>query len=73
MFAGFVLSPDPLIKSFGFALAAAVLFDAFLVRLTIMPAAVALLGRAAWWLPTWLARFMPSVDIDGAQLESTPA
>ncbi len=66
VFAGFILSADPLIKAFGFALSAAVLFDAFAVRLTIVPAAMALLGRTAWWLPRWLDRLLPSIDIEGA-------
>ena len=73
VFAGFILSADPLIKSFGFALAAAVLFDAFMVRLTIVPAAMALLGRAAWWLPRWLDRLLPGIDVEGANVDATAA
>lgn len=65
VFAGFILSPDPLIKSVGFALAAAVLFDAFVVRLTIVPAAMALLGKSAWWIPSWLGRILPGIDLEG--------
>ncbi len=70
VFAGFMLSADPLIKSFGFALAAAVLFDAFAVRLTIVPAAMALLGRTAWWLPRWLDRLLPGIDVEGGSAEA---
>ena len=43
----------------------AVLFDAFVVRLTIVPAVMALLGRSAWWLPDWLGRLLPRMDLDG--------
>ena len=68
VFAGFILSPDPIIKSFGFSLAAAVLFDAFVVRMTIVPAVMTLLGRAAWWLPRWLDRLLPDVDVEGEKL-----
>jgi RND superfamily putative drug exporter len=68
VFGGFVLSDDPLIKSFGFALAVAVLFDAFVVRLTIVPAVMALAGKRAWWLPGWLDRLLPSIVVDGSQI-----
>jgi RND superfamily putative drug exporter len=68
VFGGFVLSDDPLIKSFGFSLAVAVLFDAFVVRLTIVPAVMALAGKRAWWLPAWLDRLLPSIDVDGSQV-----
>ncbi|GAB7037743.1 MULTISPECIES: MMPL family transporter [Catenuloplanes] len=68
VFAGFVIAPDPLIKSVGFGLSAAVLFDAFVVRMTIVPAVMTLLGRAAWWLPRWLDRLLPTVDVEGAEL-----
>jgi len=68
VFAGFVLTPDPLIKSIGFALAAAILLDAFLVRMTIVPAVMALLGRRAWALPGWLDRLLPNVDVEGERL-----
>ncbi|GIG87716.1 MMPL family transporter [Plantactinospora endophytica] len=68
VFSGFLLSPDPLVKSIGFALAAAVVFDAFVVRMTIVPAAMTLLGRRAWWLPRWLDRSLPNVDVEGERL-----
>lgn len=73
VFAGFILSADPLIESFGFALAAAILFDAFVVRLTIVPAAMALLGRTAWWLPRWLDRLLPGIDVEGANADARQA
>ena len=57
VFSGFILSDDVVIKSIGFALAFGVLADAFLVRMTLVPAVLALLGRRAWWLPGgWAAR-----------------
>ncbi|MFI0366251.1 MMPL family transporter [Actinomadura sp. 1N219] len=66
VFAGFVLSDTPMVQSFGFALAAAVFFDAFVVRMTIVPAVMALLGRAGWWLPARLDRVLPRLDVEGA-------
>ncbi|GAA2633981.1 MMPL family transporter [Dactylosporangium fulvum] len=68
VFAGFVLVEDPVIKSMGFALAIGVAIDAFLVRMTIVPAVVSLLGRSAWWLPRWLNTILPDVDIEGEKL-----
>ena len=65
VFAGFVGMTEPMIKMMGFGLAIAVLFDAFVVRMTIVPAVLALLGRSAWWLPRWLDRVLPQVDVEG--------
>ncbi|GLZ01207.1 membrane protein [Actinoplanes sp. NBRC 103695] len=77
VFAGFIIAPDTFIKSIGFALSAAVLFDAFVVRMTIVPAVMTLLGKAAWWLPPWLDRLLPNVDVEGEklrhQLDDAPA
>ncbi|RKN41950.1 MMPL family transporter [Micromonospora endolithica] len=78
VFGGFVFLDDPVIKSMGFALAVGVAIDAFVVRMTIVPAVMSLLGRAAWWLPSWLQRALPNVDIEGEGLrahldEKTPA
>jgi RND superfamily putative drug exporter len=77
VFSGFMLAPDAIIKSIGFALALAVLFDAIVVRMTIVPAVMTLLGKAAWWLPRWLDRLLPNVDVEGEklrhQLDDTPA
>ena len=69
VFGGFLLAEDPLVRSIGFAFAVAVLFDAFVVRMTIIPAVMALLKERAWWLPRWLDRILPDVDIEGAKLE----
>ena len=52
----------------GFGLGVAVLFDAFVVRMAIVPATLALLGKAAWWLPQWLNMLLPNVDIEGEKL-----
>jgi RND superfamily putative drug exporter len=68
VFSGFILSEEALIKSIGFALASAIVFDAFVVRMTIVPAVMALLGRRAWWLPKWLDRILPNVDVEGEKL-----
>jgi RND superfamily putative drug exporter len=68
VFAGFILLDDPVIKSMGFALAIGVAIDAFVVRMTIVPAVISLLGKAAWWLPGWLNRVLPNVDIEGERL-----
>ncbi|MFD9891863.1 MMPL family transporter [Amycolatopsis sp. NPDC059027] len=68
VFAGFVLAESSLIQSIGFALAFGVLVDAFVVRMTIVPAVMSLLGRGAWWLPKWLNRILPNVDVEGEKL-----
>jgi RND superfamily putative drug exporter len=69
VFTSFVFSDDVVTKEIGFALAVGVLVDAFLVRLTLVPAVMALLGRIAWWLPHWLDRVIPNVDIEGLKLD----
>ncbi|MET8529755.1 MMPL family transporter, partial [Micromonospora sp. NPDC005172] len=68
VFGGFVFLDDPVIKSMGFALAIGVAIDAFVVRMTIVPAVMSLLGDRAWWLPRWLSRALPNVDIEGEGL-----
>ncbi|MBB5873763.1 RND superfamily putative drug exporter [Allocatelliglobosispora scoriae] len=70
VFGGFVFSGEPLIQSIGFALAFGVLVDAFIVRMTLVPAVMSLLGRAAWWLPKWLGRILPNVDVEGEKLQA---
>ena len=69
VFAAFMLQDEPIIKSMGFALAAAVVFDAFVVRMALIPAVLYLLGDRAWWLPRWLDRLLPDVDVEGEKLE----
>lgn len=71
VFLGFVFSGDPMIASIGFALAAGVLFDAFVVRMTLIPALLHLLGEAAWWFPRWLDKLIPDLDVEGTQLETS--
>lgn len=71
VFSGFIGEDGSLIKMLGFSLAAAVLFDAFVVRMAIVPAVLALLGDRAWWLPAWLGRLLPRVDVEGEGLGHT--
>ncbi|GAA3853561.1 MMPL family transporter [Streptomyces lacrimifluminis] len=73
VFAGFFPLDDSLIKPIAFALAVGVAIDAFAVRMTLVPAVLALAGRGAWWLPAWLDRILPDLDIEGAGLQKTPA
>ncbi|MFJ3839046.1 MMPL family transporter [Streptomyces sp. NPDC090054] len=68
VFAGFLGASDQMVKMIGFGLAIAVLFDAFVVRMAIVPAVLALLGHRAWWLPKWLDRILPNVDVEGESL-----
>ncbi|WP_405500701.1 MMPL family transporter [Streptomyces niveus] len=68
VFAGFLLDDVALVKSIGMGLAVAVLFDAFVVRMTIVPAVMTLLGDRAWSLPAWLDRILPNVDVEGEKL-----
>ncbi|MFD0203471.1 MULTISPECIES: MMPL family transporter [Saccharothrix] len=68
VFAGFVPAGEGPMKSIAFALAIGILFDAFVVRMVLVPAALALLGEKAWWLPKWLRR-LPTLDVEGAGLE----
>ncbi|RSZ61658.1 MMPL family transporter [Corynebacterium hylobatis] len=65
VFAAFMMQDMAFIKTMGFALAAAVFFDAFIVRMLIIPATMFLLDERAWWLPRWLDRILPKVDVEG--------
>ncbi len=65
VFCAFLLSGSPTIKQFGLGMAAAVAVDATLIRCVLVPAILALLGRAAWWMPAWLARVTPPLSIEG--------
>ncbi|MPY31826.1 MMPL family transporter [Streptomyces adustus] len=75
VFSGFITAGESMIKMIGFGLAIAVLFDAFVIRMAFVPAVLALLGHRAWWLPRWLDRMLPRVDIEGEALAhgDTPA
>lgn len=68
VFSGFIGVGETLIKMIGFGMAVAVLFDAFFVRLTIVPAVLALLGERAWTMPRRLERIVPHVDVEGHAL-----
>ncbi|MEU5888584.1 MMPL family transporter [Streptomyces sp. NPDC047461] len=70
VFGGFISSSESMIKMIGFGLAIAVFFDAFVVRMAIVPAVLALLGKKAWWLPKWLDRALPNVDVEGEGLRA---
>ncbi|WP_104137130.1 MMPL family transporter [Arthrobacter sp. ZGTC131] len=68
VFSGFIFSHLNMVRPLGFAMAFGVLVDAFVVRMTIVPAVMYLLGDKAWWLPRWLDRILPDVDVEGARL-----
>lgn len=68
VFTGFMLAEDPMIKVMGFALTFGIFFDAFIVRLWIVPGVMALLGKSAWYLPKWLDRLLPNLDIEGEEV-----
>ena len=68
VFSGFVFSHLNMVRPLGFAMAFGVLVDAFVVRMTIVPAVMYLLGEKAWWLPRWVDRILPDVDVEGAKL-----
>jgi RND superfamily putative drug exporter len=70
VFGGFVFSESTIIRSMGFGLAIGVLIDAFVVRMLLVPALMHILGRSAWWIPSWLDRVLPNVDVEGAALEN---
>lgn len=68
VFAGFMMAPDPMTKIIGLALTFGVIFDAFIVRMMIVPAVMLLLGKSAWYMPKWLNRILPNVDIEGESI-----
>lgn len=65
VFGGFVLGEDPTIKMFGLGLATAIFVDATIVRIVLVPATMRLMGDANWWIPNWLDRILPTIDIEG--------
>jgi RND superfamily putative drug exporter len=67
VFASFILDVDVTTKMFGVGLSVAVLLDVTLVRMVLVPAAMSLLGHRAWWLPAWLERLLPTIDIEGGE------
>jgi RND superfamily putative drug exporter len=75
VFLSFVASPVPSLKMLGLGLATAILIDATIVRMILVPATMALLGKANWWLPAWLDRVLPRFQVDGSDeiRSATPA
>ncbi|MGH2559269.1 MAG: MMPL family transporter, partial [Thermomicrobiales bacterium] len=71
VFGAFATAPSPVVKMLGLGMATAVLIDATIVRLILVPATMSLLGRANWWLPHWLDRRLPRIDLEGGPA-STP-
>ena len=67
VFASFILDLDVTTKMFGIGLSVAVFLDVTLVRMILVPAAMSLLGHRAWWLPAWLERRLPTIDIEGGE------
>ncbi|GAB0103049.1 MMPL family transporter [Nocardia sp. JMUB6875] len=68
VFSAFMLDDNVVAKSMGFAMAAGVFFDAFIVRMVLIPSLLALLGNWAWWMPKWLDRILPDIDVEGSKL-----
>lgn len=73
VFGGFAMSPSSLVGSIALALTVGVVADAFVVRMVLIPAALALFGRAAWWMPAWLDRLLPTIDVEGHSLDHASA
>jgi RND superfamily putative drug exporter len=73
VFTSFVLNPDPAVKMLAIGMAFAVLIDASLVRMVLVPAVMTLLGRHAWWMPYWLERVVPRLQLEGAAPAATAA
>ena len=72
VFGSFVLDANRSIKMFGFGLAVAVFLDATVVRMLLVPATMELLGDRNWWLPRWLDRLLPKIDVEGKSHDATP-
>ncbi|HEX3812790.1 MAG TPA: MMPL family transporter [Mycobacteriales bacterium] len=70
VFTSFVLDPDPTVKMLAVGMAVAVLIDASVIRMILVPAVMALLGKWAWWMPHWLDRITPDIDIEGSSLQT---
>ena len=72
VFLAFVATDDVTVKMFGLGLATAVFIDATLVRMVLVPSTMSLLGSANWWLPRWLDRILPHMDLEGGHFETAP-
>jgi putative drug exporter of the RND superfamily len=73
VFLSFVASPVPSLKMLGLGLAVAILIDATIVRMVLVPATMALLGKANWWLPAWLDRALPHLTVEGSARDDEAA
>jgi RND superfamily putative drug exporter len=73
IFVSFMLTNDPTIKAIGFSFATGVFLDAFVVRLTLVPAVMAIIGSKLWYHPRWFAKYVPDPDIEGLRLDHTRA
>ena len=67
VFTSFVLNGDPVVKQFGVGLAVAIAIDATIVRCLLVPAVMTLLGKASWWMPSWLGRRLPRISVEGEE------
>jgi RND superfamily putative drug exporter len=72
VFGSFMLEFDRIMKLMGTGLAVAILFDATIVRMVLVPATMELLGDKNWWLPRWLDRILPNLDVEGQAEEAAP-
>jgi putative drug exporter of the RND superfamily len=70
VFASFLRTPDSTLKTIAFGLAFGVAVDGFVVRMTFVPAVLALLGRRSWWLPAWVSRIIPKFDVEPAGVQA---
>jgi RND superfamily putative drug exporter len=68
VFLSFAANPSPLVKMMGVGMATAIVLDATIVRMVVVPATMALMGRANWWLPRWLDRRLPHISVEAADL-----
>jgi RND superfamily putative drug exporter len=66
VFGSFIFESDRIVKLFGVGLAVAVLIDATIVRLLLVPATMELLGDRNWWLPRWLDRILPRMNVEAS-------
>jgi RND superfamily putative drug exporter len=73
VFASFVLSTDPTVKMLAIGMAFAVLIDASLVRMILVPSIMALLDARAWWMPRWLEPIVPHLQLEGSTAPAAPA
>ena len=73
VFLGFATDPDVIVKIFGIGLGAAIMIDVLIVRMVVAPAVMTLLGDRAWWLPAWLDRLLPRLELDGEREPERPS